>query len=75
MVYIQGMTLEEQTIHFLETQIEKNYKDICDKYLIESVEWLENPLDNELRPYARLNKRNKQSNLILLFPPFYTNKK
>jgi len=64
------MTLEEQTIHFLETQIEKNYKDICDKYLIESVEWLENPLDNELRPYARLIESNKRLDIILLFPPF-----
>ena len=64
------MTLEEQTIHFLETQIEKNYKDICDKYLIESVEWLENPLDNELRPYARLIESNERLDIILLFPPF-----
>ena len=69
------MTIEEESVEFLESQISTNFKDLCDRYLIESVEWLENPLDFELRPYARLNKRNKQSNLILLFPPFYTNKK
>lgn len=69
------MTIEEESIEFLENQMERNYKDICSKYLIESVEWLENPLDNELRPYARLNKRNKESNIILLFPPFHITKK
>tara|TARA_B100000579_G_C22368093_1_gene636988 strand:- start:381 stop:587 length:207 start_codon:yes stop_codon:yes gene_type:complete len=68
------MTIEERTIEFLEYQISNNYKELCAKYLINSVEWLENPLDNELRPYARLNKRNKESNLILLFPPFNTKK-
>ena len=69
------MTIEEESIEFLENQMERNYKEICSKYLIESVEWLENPLDNELRPYARLNKRNKESNIILLFPPFHITKK
>ena len=68
------MTIEEESIEFLEYQISNNFKELCNRYLIESVEWLENPLDNELRPYARLNKRNKQSNLILLFPPFNTKK-
>jgi len=75
LVYIQGMTIEEESIEFLENQMEKNYKDICSKYLIESVEWLEYADKNELRPYARLNKRNKESNIILLFPPFYITKK
>jgi hypothetical protein len=55
--------------------MERNYKDICSKYLIDSVEWLEYAEKNELRPYAKLNKRNKESNIILLFPPFYINKK
>ena len=48
------MTLEEQTIHFLETQIEQNYKDLCSKYLIESVEWIEDYDKDEIRPFAHL---------------------
>ena len=56
------MTIEEESIEFLENQMEKNYKDICSKYLIDSVEWLENTNKDELRPYAKLNKRNKESN-------------
>ena len=64
------MTLEEQTIHFLETQIEQNYKDLCSKYLIESVEWIEDDDKDEIRPFAHLVEEEKLSNIVLLFPPF-----
>ena len=63
------MTIEERTIEFLESQISTNFKELCDIYLIESVEWMEDHAKDELRPYARLSESNKRLDIIILFPP------
>ena len=64
------MTIEEASIQFLENQIENNYKETFEKYLINDVEWLE--MGTETRPIAHLTEgtSDKPSNIIVLFPPF-----
>jgi|TARA_R110000824_G_scaffold126111_1_gene285488 hypothetical protein len=64
------MTIEEASIQFLENQIEHNYKDFFEQYLINDVEWLE--MGTETRPIARIMDvaSNKLLNIIVLFPPF-----
>ena len=64
------MTIEEASIHFLESQMSGSYKEIFDKYLITDVEWLE--MGNILRAYAHIEEAttNKVLNIIVLFPPF-----
>jgi len=68
------MTIEEDSIQFLEKQISDNYKEIFDQYLIDNIEW-ENCADG-IRPIAELidTNNNQISNLIVLFPPFKINK-
>ena len=68
------MTIEEDSIQFLEKQISDNYKEIFDKYLINNVDWYEG--EDSIRPVADLIDldNNKISNLIVLFPPFKINK-
>ena len=69
------MTIEEASIQFLENQISTNYKEIFDKYLIDSIEWHE--MDGGLRPIASLVdlEYRKPSNIIVLFPVFNLPKK
>ena len=64
------MTIEEASIQFLENQIENNYKETFEKYLVNDVEWLE--MGEEKRPIAHLvdGVTAEQSNIIVLFPPF-----
>jgi len=68
------MTIEEESIQFLESQISNNYKEIFDRYLINNVDWYEE--GDSSRPIAELIdlENNKISNLIVLFPPFKINK-
>ena len=67
------MTIESESVEFLEWHISNKYKEIFDKYLINQMEWMD-MLDssNELRPYALIKdaETNKVSNIIVLFPPF-----
>jgi|TARA_R110000824_G_scaffold158531_1_gene332501 hypothetical protein len=64
------MTIEEESIQFLESQISNNYKEIFDKYLINNVEWIE--LEQGMRPVAHIMEAttNKLVNIIVLFPYF-----
>ena len=64
------MTIEKASIEFLENQIEGNYKEIFNKYLIDSVEWLE--IGTQTRPIAHImeTSSDKLLNIIVLFPPF-----
>ena len=64
------MTIEKESIQFLENQISTNYKEIFDKYLINNVEWFE--FEEGARPIARIMEAdtNKPLNIIVLFPYF-----
>tara|TARA_B110000196_G_C20961638_1_gene574273 strand:+ start:235 stop:453 length:219 start_codon:yes stop_codon:yes gene_type:complete len=64
------MTIEEESIQFLESQISNNYKEIFDKYLIYNIEWLE--FEHGTRPIANIKEAttDKLSNIIVLFPYF-----
>ena len=66
------MSIEEDSIAFLEKHIDASFPALLNEFIIERIEWLE---FTELRPIAFLtdNKGNK-SNLICLFPPFDINK-
>jgi len=66
------MTIEEESVQFLQDRIDSDFSDLLSHFIIEEIEWLE---WDELRPIAFLkdNKGNK-SNLICLFPPFNPNK-
>ena len=71
MGYIRGMTIESESIEFLEGHITNKYKEIFDKYLINNVEWLE--FDEGARPIAHIMEAqtNKPVDIIVLFPYFY----
>jgi len=73
------MTIEEDSILFLEGHIDTTFKEIFGKYLINKVDWLPygvgNP--NVMSAYATLlntTEINTPSNIIVLFPPFNPNK-
>ena len=62
------MDIEEQSIEFLEWHIEHSFGKLCEKYVIENVDWLE---EGEVkRAYAKLF----HTNITLLFPPFLESK-
>jgi len=65
------MTIESESVEFLEWQITHKYKEIFDKYLINEVEWFE--FEHGARPIAHIMeaKTNKPLNIIVLFPYFY----
>lgn len=65
------MTIEEESVQFLQDCIESDFSDLFNHFIIKEIEWLE---FDKPRPIAFLkdNKGNK-SNLICLFPPFITN--
>ena len=67
------MTIENDSVRWIESHISNNYKEIFDKYLLDSMEWLE--FDDHARPFARLMDldANKLSEIIVLFPPFIVN--
>jgi hypothetical protein len=64
------MTIESQSVEFLEWQITHKYKEIFDKYLINEVEWFE--FDEGARAIAHIMEAttNKPLNIIVLFPYF-----
>jgi len=67
------MTIESESVEFLEWHMTHKYKEIFDKYLINEMEWMD-MMDgsNVLRPYALIKEveTNKIPNIIVLFPPF-----
>ena len=64
------MTMEKESVQFLEEQISTNYKEIFDNYLINDVEWFE--FEEGARPIAHIMEAqtNKPLNIIVLFPYF-----
>jgi len=59
---------EDESIRFLEYQIEENFSGVMDRYIIEDLEWLKTPED---RPVAYMaDAEFNKTNLIVLFPPF-----
>ena len=64
------MTIESESIEFLEWHITHKYKEIFDKYLINDVEWLD--FEGGARPIAHIMEAttNKIVNIIELFPYF-----
>ena len=66
------MTIEEESIQFLQDRIDSDFSDLLNHFSIKGIEWLE---WNELRPIAFLeDKKGNKSNLICLFPPFIPTK-
>ena len=62
------MTFEEESIEFLENHMDHGFAHILSGYLMERLEWLEQP---EYRPVAYMcDNHENPSNLICLFPPF-----
>ena len=65
------MTIESESVEFLEWHITHKYKEIFDKYLIDNVEWFE--FEDGARPVAHIKEAttDKLVNIIVLFPYFY----
>ena len=65
------MTIESESVEFLEWHITHKYKEIFDKYLINNIEWLE--FEHGTRPIANIKEAttDKLSNIIVLFPYFH----
>ena len=73
------MTIEEDSILFLERHIDTTFNAILSKFVVNNIDWLScgDNKDPVLRPYATLMEvlaPHKKSNLIVLFPPFNPNK-
>ena len=65
------MTVEEESIEFLQTQMETGFQHLMSTMLVDEIEWLE---FDELRAIARLKGvEGERSNIICLFPPFNPN--
>ena len=64
------MTIEKDSILFLEMQMESNFKEIFNEYLINNMEWIE--VDDGMRPYTTLIDltTGKISNMLVLFPTY-----
>ena len=64
------MTIEKESILFLEMQMESNFKEIFNEYLINNMEWIE--VKDGMRPYTTLIDltTGKTSNMLVLFPTY-----
>ena len=60
------MNIEEASIDFLEFHVENTFSNLCKEYVIENINWLEDPFSDCARPYAIFF----ESNIIALFPIF-----
>ena len=67
------MTIEEDSVLFLQEQIESNYKELFNEYLINEVEWFD--FEDLVRPVVSLINPmgGEVTNIIALFPPFNPN--
>ena len=71
------MDYEKASIEFLNEQMDGDYKELMDAHLILDLDWLEGYDGGQisLRGYARMgdSQGNKEieSNIIVLFPPFF----
>jgi len=63
------MDIGEQSVKFVEKEIDKNYKQIMEKYIIKDMYWIETKIG--ARCVANMfEPNNREEKLILLFPPF-----
>ena len=64
------MSIEKDSILFLEMQMESNFKEIFNEYLINNMEWIE--VEDGMRPYTTLINltTGKISNMLVLFPTY-----
>lgn len=68
------MDIETASIEFLDKHIETTFKDIMGEYVIENLYWIDEE-PNKARPIAEMTNMIDPNinNLVVLFPPFYTN--
>ncbi|MAR67050.1 MAG: hypothetical protein CL833_07370 [Crocinitomicaceae bacterium] len=67
------MDIEEASIEFINKHIDTTFKGIMGEYIIENLYWIDEE-PNKARAIAEMvSMLNKDdTNLIVLFPPFYT---
>ena len=72
------MNLEQYSIDFLQWHMsKKGFRELVEELLITGFEWMEEPFEKEpaIRPIATMSDdEGNESNLVLLFPPFYIEK-
>ena len=71
------MDIEGESIEFLEKQIDGNFNEICEKYIIEDVVWDDFGMDGQ-RAYMSFvspTPTDPLPNIIALLPPFYPSAK
>ena len=71
------MDIEEQSVEFLSTHIETSFQGLMERYVIESVEWMEMS-DDSAHAVAYLadpTVKDMKCNIVCLFPPFFPNNK
>ena len=69
------MDIEEQSVEFLSTHIETSFQELLERYVIESVEWIEMS-DESAHAVAYLadpTENKMECNIVCLFPPFFPN--
>jgi|TARA_B110000196_G_C21010451_1_gene597602 hypothetical protein len=69
------MDIEEQSVEFLSTHIETSFQGLMERYVIESVEWMEMS-DDSAHAVAYLadpTVKDMKCNIVCLFPPFFPN--
>ena len=67
------MDIEEQSIEFLEKQIDENFNELCEQYIVEDVVWDDFDMEGQ-RAYMLFmnpNPNKPTPNIIALCPPFY----
>jgi hypothetical protein len=65
------MDISEQSVAFIETQMEENFSQIMKDYIIKEMYWNDND-PNNIRAIAEMfhPQNNSLNNLYVLFPPF-----
>ncbi len=69
------MSIEEDSIAFLEKQMDENFSEIFEQYVVEDIVWDDFGMSGQraycyfVHPYPPDGK----SNIIALLPPFYPN--
>ncbi len=66
------MSIEEESIKFLEWHIENSFSDLMEQNNIVDMEWDEGHTKGE--QWIRAIARMSEANVICLFPPFFLNR-
>jgi len=66
------MDIGDQSVEFIEKQMDKNFSQIMSANIVEDMYWMET--ENGARCVAKMleinDKKNNLNNLFVLFPPF-----